>query len=230
MLSTAGATILALGYLLPMVSEICHRCVRPHPLASELNTVVATDVLSEGLNLQDCDKIINYDLHWNPVRLIQRFGRIDRIGSDFDRVYGYNFLPETGIERNLGLRQRLHNRIQEIHDTIGEDAAILDRTDSTREPERLDHSYGKVESADVGALTSGHNALKFKYFPLPKSRCSMSDEAEPVRSWQEIAEKASHEQDSEKLKKLSEELERALDERAKRLHPTASQTNQEKIA
>src|SRR5207237_2416315 len=49
---------------------------------SELSTVVATDVLSEGLNLQDCDKIINYDLHWNPVRLIQRFGRIDRIGSD----------------------------------------------------------------------------------------------------------------------------------------------------
>jgi superfamily II DNA/RNA helicase len=100
---------------------------------TELNTVVATDVLSEGLNLQDCDKIINYDLHWNPVRLIQRFGRIDRIGSDFDRVYGYNFLPETGIERNLNLRQRLHNRIQEIHDTIGEDSAILDRTEQLNE-------------------------------------------------------------------------------------------------
>lgn len=100
---------------------------------TELSTVVATDVLSEGLNLQDCDKIINYDLHWNPVRLIQRFGRIDRIGSDFDKVYGYNFLPETGIERNLGLRQRLHNRIQEIHDTIGEDSAILDRTEQLNE-------------------------------------------------------------------------------------------------
>jgi superfamily II DNA/RNA helicase len=100
---------------------------------TELNTVVATDVLSEGLNLQDCDKIINYDLHWNPVRLIQRFGRIDRIGSDFDRVYGYNFLPEMGIERNLNLRQRLHNRIQEIHDTIGEDSAILDRTEQLNE-------------------------------------------------------------------------------------------------
>jgi superfamily II DNA/RNA helicase len=52
----------------------------------ELFTVIATDVLAEGLNLQDCDKIINYDLHWNPVRLIQRFGRIDRIGSDHDVV------------------------------------------------------------------------------------------------------------------------------------------------
>jgi hypothetical protein len=91
----------------------------------ELNTVVATDVLSEGLNLQDCNKIINYDLHWNPVRLIQRFGRIDRIGSDFDKVYGFNFLPETGLDRNLGLRQKLHNRVQEIHDTIGEASTAL---------------------------------------------------------------------------------------------------------
>ncbi len=100
---------------------------------SELTTLVATDVLAEGLNLQDCDSIINYDLHWNPVRLIQRFGRIDRIGSEHDIVYGFNFLPELGIERNLGLREKLHNRIQEIHDSIGEDAAILDRTEQLNE-------------------------------------------------------------------------------------------------
>jgi len=100
---------------------------------SELSTVIATDVLAEGLNLQDCDKIINYDLHWNPVKLIQRFGRIDRIGSDHDVIYGFNFLPEIGIERNLGLKQKLHNRIQEIHDSIGEDAAILDRSETLNE-------------------------------------------------------------------------------------------------
>lgn len=100
-----------------------------HEGESELFTLVATDVLAEGLNLQDGDKIINYDLHWNPVRLIQRFGRIDRIGSEHDTIYGFNFLPETGIERNLGLKERLQIRIQEIHDTIGEDAAILDRTE-----------------------------------------------------------------------------------------------------
>ena len=99
----------------------------------ELTTLVATDVLAEGLNLQDCNKIVNYDLHWNPVRLIQRFGRIDRIGSEHDVVYGFNFLPELGIDRNLNLKQRLHNRIQEIHDTIGEDSAILDRTEQLNE-------------------------------------------------------------------------------------------------
>ena len=100
---------------------------------SELSTLIATDVLAEGLNLQDGNIIINYDLHWNPVRLIQRFGRIDRIGSEHDVIYGFNFLPETGIERNLGLRERLRFRIQEIHESIGEDAAILDESEQLNE-------------------------------------------------------------------------------------------------
>lgn len=104
-----------------------------HPGDTEINMLVSTDVLAEGLNLQDCDKIINYDLHWNPVRLIQRFGRIDRIGSDYDVIYAYNFLPEIGIEKNIHLKEKLHNRIQEIHDTIGEDTYILDRTERLNE-------------------------------------------------------------------------------------------------
>jgi hypothetical protein len=99
----------------------------------EIDLLVATDVLSEGLNLQDCDRIINYDLHWNPVRLIQRFGRIDRIGSEHERVYAWNFLPETALEENLGLHESLRRRIQEIHDTIGEDAAILDPSEQVNE-------------------------------------------------------------------------------------------------
>ena len=100
---------------------------------NEINTLIATDVLAEGLNLQDCGMLINYDLHWNPVRLIQRFGRIDRIGSEFEEIHGFNFLPELGIESNLGLQETLRNRIQEIHDTIGEDAAILDNTEQINE-------------------------------------------------------------------------------------------------
>jgi HKD family nuclease len=96
---------------------------------AELLMVIATDVLAEGLNLQDCDNIINYDLHWNPVRLIQRFGRIDRIGSEHELIFGFNFLPETKLDKNLGLKEKLHNRIQEIHDTIGEDSEILDQTE-----------------------------------------------------------------------------------------------------
>lgn len=115
----------------------------------ELFTVVATDVLAEGLNLQDCDNIINYDLHWNPVRLIQRFGRIDRIGSDHDVVHGFNFLPETALDRHLDLKDKLHHRIQEIHDTIGEDSEILDRTEKLNE----EAMYAIYEKKNGGQLS-----------------------------------------------------------------------------
>lgn len=99
----------------------------------EVRILVATDVMSEGLNLQDCDVVVNYDLHWNPVRLIQRFGRIDRIGTENERVWGFNFLPEDALDKNLGLHEVLHRRIQEIHDTIGEDERILDQDEKINE-------------------------------------------------------------------------------------------------
>ena len=95
----------------------------------EINILIATDVMSEGLNLQDGDVVVNYDLHWNPVRLIQRFGRIDRIGSKNDEIWGFNFLPELELERQLGLEAVLKSRIQEIHNSIGEDSAILDKSE-----------------------------------------------------------------------------------------------------
>lgn len=100
---------------------------------SEIRILVATDVMSEGLNLQDGDVILNYDLHWNPVRLIQRFGRIDRIGSENEAIWGYNFLPDTRLDRNLGLTTILRARISEIHETIGEDSAILDKSEQLNE-------------------------------------------------------------------------------------------------
>ncbi|HOM48433.1 MAG TPA: phospholipase D-like domain-containing protein, partial [Candidatus Hydrogenedentes bacterium] len=99
----------------------------------DIRILIATDVMSEGLNLQDGDVIVNYDLHWNPVRLIQRFGRIDRIGTENEEVWGFNFLPERALDENLGLTDRLKARIQEIHDSIGEDAAILDKEERINE-------------------------------------------------------------------------------------------------
>ena len=100
---------------------------------TEIRLLIATDVLAEGLNLQDCDIVINYDLHWNPVRLIQRFGRIDRIGSENEQIWAFNFLPERGIERQLHLTEVLKRRIEEIHETIGEDSQILDRSERLNE-------------------------------------------------------------------------------------------------
>jgi len=90
----------------------------------EIRVLIATDVVSEGQNLQDCFRVINYDLHWNPVRLIQRFGRVDRIGQD-RRPRLHNFWPDTDVDAHLDLTQRLLRRIQAFHDFIGLDTRLL---------------------------------------------------------------------------------------------------------
>ena len=69
----------------------------------EIDILVSTDVLSEGQNLQDCGFLVNYDLHWNPTRMVQRAGRIDRIGSRHPLLWVYNMFPEEGLEKLLRL-------------------------------------------------------------------------------------------------------------------------------
>ena len=86
---------------------------RPDDLAAEgeLDMLIATDCISEGQNLQDCDYLINYDIHWNPVRIIQRFGRIDRIGSPNSRIQLVNFWPNLELEEYINLEQRVSGRM-----------------------------------------------------------------------------------------------------------------------
>ena len=86
---------------------------RPSDLATEgeIDLLIATDCISEGQNLQDCDWLINYDIHWNPVRIIQRFGRIDRIGSPNERIQLVNFWPNMELEEYLRLEQRVSGRM-----------------------------------------------------------------------------------------------------------------------
>lgn len=80
-------------------------------LLHPVTILVATDCVSEGQNLQDADTVVNYDVHWNPVRLIQRFGRIDRIGSPNNKIQSVNFWPSKDIESYLGLSERVSNRM-----------------------------------------------------------------------------------------------------------------------
>ena len=86
---------------------------RPEELSSEgeLDLLIGTDCISEGQNLQDCDWLINYDIHWNPVRIIQRFGRIDRIGSPNGRIQLVNFWPNMELEEYINLEQRVSGRM-----------------------------------------------------------------------------------------------------------------------
>ncbi len=92
----------------------------------ELRLLIATDVLSEGQNLQDAHIVVNYDLPWAIIRLIQRAGRIDRIGQKSEKILCYSFLPEDGIEQIIGLRRRLVNRIQENAEVVGSDETFFD--------------------------------------------------------------------------------------------------------
>lgn len=100
--------------------------VEEPPARERIDLLIATDVLAEGLNLQDADTVISYDLPWNPVRLIQRVGRVDRIGSRHDVVYPYHFLPEAGLERLLGLLALLRAKLAAIGRSVGTEAAVLD--------------------------------------------------------------------------------------------------------
>ena len=86
---------------------------RPDDLSveGEIDLLIATDCISEGQNLQDCDWLINYDIHWNPVRIIQRFGRIDRIGAPNERIQLVNFWPNLELEEYLRLEQRVSGRM-----------------------------------------------------------------------------------------------------------------------
>ena len=116
------------------------------PGGSEIQVLISTDVLAEGQNLQDAGVVINYDLHWNPVRLIQRAGRVDRIGSPFAQILLYNVFPEAELESLLGLVQRLAVRIAQIDQTVGLDASVLGEVISQRSLEQLRQLHRKDQS------------------------------------------------------------------------------------
>jgi SNF2 family DNA or RNA helicase len=79
--------------------------------SAEIDLLIGTDCISEGQNLQDCDYVINYDIHWNPVRIIQRFGRIDRIGSTNQTIQLVNFWPDITLDEYINLKERVENRM-----------------------------------------------------------------------------------------------------------------------
>ncbi|MGH2351820.1 MAG: C-terminal helicase domain-containing protein, partial [Chloroflexota bacterium] len=97
--------------------------IPPH---QELRVLVATDVLSEGQNLQDCAIIVNYDLPWAIIRLVQRAGRVDRIGQQAQEIACYSFLPADGVERIINLRGRVRRRLRENAEVVGTDEAFFE--------------------------------------------------------------------------------------------------------
>lgn len=111
----------------------------------ELRVLVATDVLSEGQNLQDCSAIVNFDLPWAIIRLIQRAGRVDRIGQEADTIRAYSFLPADGVERIIRLRARVRERLHENREVVGSDEAFF-------EDDEADNPIRDLYSEKAGVL------------------------------------------------------------------------------
>jgi len=95
------------------------------PQEGEIDILIATDCISEGQNLQDCDYLINYDIHWNPVRVIQRFGRIDRIGSLNDEIHLVNFWPTDNLDKYINLKYRVEARMALVDVTATHEDNVL---------------------------------------------------------------------------------------------------------
>lgn len=163
-------------------------------LQNPIDILIATDALSEGQNLQDADMVINYDIHWNPVRIIQRMGRIDRLGSPNQEIYGINFWPSNNINNYLDLQGRIEQRMAamklagaevnlEFSDTfkeMAEDENLENRLKS-RMMEQMQTSWDDIEVSDQGLgfddlslekyrqdLFEEFNKDKAKYQRMPK--------------------------------------------------------------
>lgn len=116
----------------------------------ELRILIATDVLSEGQNLQDCHVIVNYDLPWAIIRLIQRAGRVDRIGQKSDTIYCNSFMPADGVERIINLRRRVHQRLRENAEVVGSDESFFE-DDAKDQPiiDLYNENSGILEDSDT---------------------------------------------------------------------------------
>lgn len=122
----------------------------------ELDILIATDCISEGQNLQDCDYLINYDIHWNPVRIIQRFGRIDRIGSRNRFIQLVNFWPDMDLDEYINLKARVETRMKiTVMTSTGDDDPINLEEKGDLEYRRAQLKRLQEEVVDIEDMTSG---------------------------------------------------------------------------
>lgn len=120
-----------------------------------IDILIATDCISEGQNLQDCDYLINYDIHWNPVRIIQRFGRIDRIGSKNSVIQLVNFWPDLTLDEYINLKTRVETRMKIVDMTATADDNLLDDNQKDLEYRKAQLQKLKDEVVDIEEMNTG---------------------------------------------------------------------------
>jgi SNF2 family DNA or RNA helicase len=124
-------------------------------IKDSIDLLIATDCISEGQNLQDCDYLINYDIHWNPVRIVQRFGRIDRIGSKNNSITMVNFWPDTSLDSYINLKQRVENRMLITNMAGTGDDNLLNAQERDLEYRKIQLNKLKEEVVDLEDLREG---------------------------------------------------------------------------
>ena len=124
-------------------------------ISESIEILIATDCISEGQNLQDCDYLVNYDIHWNPVRIIQRFGRIDRIGSINESITMVNFWPDVTLDAYINLKQRVENRMLISNMASTGDDNILNTDDKDLEYRKIQLQKLQDEVIDLEDLREG---------------------------------------------------------------------------
>ena len=123
---------------------------------TEIDVLIATDCISEGQNLQDCDYLVNYDIHWNPVRIIQRFGRIDRIGSTNEYIQLVNFWPDMDLDEYINLKSRVETRMKiSIMTSTGDDDLINPEEKGDLEYRKQQLKRLLEEVVDIEDMSSG---------------------------------------------------------------------------
>ena len=123
---------------------------------TEIDVLIATDCISEGQNLQDCDYLINYDIHWNPVRIIQRFGRIDRIGSRNKVIQLVNFWPDVTLDEYINLKAKVETRMKIVDMTAtGDDNLLSDEEKTDLEYRKAQLKRLQDEVVDIEDMTTG---------------------------------------------------------------------------
>lgn len=128
----------------------------PASSRAELDILIATDCISEGQNLQDCDYLVNYDIHWNPVRIIQRFGRIDRIGSQNQVIRLVNFWPDMDLDEYINLKGRVETRMKiSIMTSTGDDNLISPEEKGDLEYRREQLKRLRSEVVDIENMSTG---------------------------------------------------------------------------
>ncbi len=175
--------------VLTLFSPISKECSKVYPEVNEyIDILIATDCISEGQNLQDCDYLINYDIHWNPVRIIQRFGRIDRIGSQNQSIKLVNFWATKDLDEYINLQQRVRGRMVLLDVSATGEENIIE-TDSNKEMKDLEYRKKQLqrlqnEVVDLEDISSGisitdltFNDFKIELMEYMKTNRKTLDEA-----------------------------------------------------